>query len=455
MNLPNYFLADLPPEAVLNPVMITEACQTLKRNRARFLEERTTDRIIHILADNARRWMDPSDSFRQLALAQGPAELGCSVQTLERGIDAFFSEMTRENLEAMVAQDLGHHHRLDRPVSSPEERETHRASIARGPELLVHIASGNIPAPAWMSIALGLLARSAQFMKCATNATLLPRLYAHSLYDAEPKLGACLEIACWPGGSRELEEALFAEADCVTATGSDDALTSIRQCLPIRCRFIGYGHKVSFGYISHKALLHDTIEGVVERAATDVVAWNQLGCLSPHVFYVEDGREHMGEKFSEKLAVALARREEIEPRGQIPIQASAAIASRRAFYEIRAAHSPETRHWFSPESTAWSVIYEADPQFQKSCLNRFIYVKGVTDLIEALKGAELVREYVSTVGLGVAEEEIKEIVPQLARWGVPRICPLGRMQRPPLGWRHDGRPPLADLITWTDWEHET
>jgi hypothetical protein len=33
MNLPNYFLADLPPEAALSPTMIAEACQTLKRNR--------------------------------------------------------------------------------------------------------------------------------------------------------------------------------------------------------------------------------------------------------------------------------------------------------------------------------------------------------------------------------------------------------------------------------------
>ena len=37
MNLPNYFLADLPPEAALSPLMISEACQTLKRNREQFL----------------------------------------------------------------------------------------------------------------------------------------------------------------------------------------------------------------------------------------------------------------------------------------------------------------------------------------------------------------------------------------------------------------------------------
>ena len=47
---------------------------------------------------------------------------------------------------------------------------------------------------------------------------------------------------------------------------------------------------------------------------------------------------------------------------------------------------------------------------------------------------------------------ISELAVPLARWGVPRICPLGQMQRPPLAWRHDGRPPLGELIRWTDLE---
>ena len=47
-----------------------------------------------------------------------------------------------------------------------------------------------------------------------------------------------------------------------------------------------------------------------------------------------------------------------------------------------------------------------------------------------------------------------ELALQLAHWGVTRVCPVGRMQDPPLTWRHDGRPALGDLITWTDWERE-
>jgi hypothetical protein len=103
-----------------------------------------------------------------------------------------------------------------------------------------------------MSIVFGLLTRSAQFVKCASGSSFLPRLFAHSIYDADPKLGACLEIAEWRGGNADLESALFAEADCVTATGSDETLAAIRARLPIKTRFLGYGHRVSFGFVAAK-----------------------------------------------------------------------------------------------------------------------------------------------------------------------------------------------------------
>ena len=86
------------------------------------------------------------------------------------------------------------------------ERKSSRAAMAVGPEFLVHIAAGNIPNPTWMSIVLGLLARSAQFVKCASGSAFLPRLFAHSLYEADPKLGACLEIAEWRGGNAAFGE---------------------------------------------------------------------------------------------------------------------------------------------------------------------------------------------------------------------------------------------------------
>jgi hypothetical protein len=460
MNLPNYFLADLPPEATLTGAMVTDACQALKRNRAQYLLGRSTQALVEVLCGVAENWLRPEYPFRKFALEAGPKETGFSRGTLANGLDNFFKQFTLENFNALLVQELGHARRLDDIVSNAAEEKSSRGAIARGPELLAHITAGNIPNPTLMSIALGVLARSAQFVKCASGASFLPRLFAHSLYDAEPKLGACMEIAYWRGGHSDIEKALFEEADCVTATGSDEALAAIRHHVPARLRFLGYGHRLSFAYVAGEALSGFQAKKTVTRAATDVVAWNQLGCLSPHVIYVEHGGGVAAEHFAEMLAEELAKREETEPRGEVPAETAATIASRRAFYEVRAAHSPETRYeeysvtryWRSENSTAWTVVYEEDARFQLSCLNRFIYVKGVSDLTKALENADSIHGKVSTVGVAASAEKTEELAKRLAAWGVTRVCPLGQMQNPPLTWRHDGRPVLGELVTWMDFE---
>src|SRR5512136_670996 len=94
MNLPNYFLADLPPEATLPAAMIGEACQTLKRNRERYLARRSTHSLVTVLSNVAQSWLEPDYPFRKLALERGPAATGFSRATLARGLDSFFKQLT-------------------------------------------------------------------------------------------------------------------------------------------------------------------------------------------------------------------------------------------------------------------------------------------------------------------------------------------------------------------------
>lgn len=450
MNLPEYYLADRPAEAPLTASLVTDACQTLRRNRERYLSGRSTQQMIDLLNSLSREWQQPDNPFRKLALELGPAAIGFSRETITAGLDAIFGEITTSNLEALIEQDLGHLQRLDQFTGANGSVRT--LARANGPELLASVMPGNIPSSPLMGIVLGLLVRSAQFVKCATGASLLPRLFAHSIYEADSRIGACLEIAEWKGGRTDLEEVLFGHADCVCASGSDESLAQIRLLVPGSVRFVDHGHRVSFGYVACEALARGGAKSVASRAARDVSAWDQLGCLSPHLFYVESGGGVPPDVFAEMLSFELEAVAVHEPRGEIPSEAAAAIASRRAMYELRAAASEDTRLWKSADSTKWSVVYEADPLFQMSCLNRFVYVKSVANLSEALRAAELVRSKVSTVGMEATGERAQQMARELAAWGVSRICPIGRMQRPPLTWRHDGQPTLGRLVTWTDWE---
>lgn len=452
MDLPNYFLADMPSNEALTPDMLTDACLTLKRNRRKYLEERTTPSLIRTLSNVAEHWKYPNYPLRAYTLAKGPEMTGFPAAILEKGLLDFMKELTEENLQALVEQDLGHLRRLDEPCGNESDRSGQRMSMAVGPELTLHITGGVLPNGVFTNIILGILAKSAQLIKCASNATFLPRMFAHSIYDTDPKLGACLEIAEWTGGDKNLEKAVYAEADLVTAMGSDKTIAHIRKQLPQRIRFLEYGHKVSVGYIAKGALQGFGIRSILKKAVDDIVAWNQLGCLSPHVIYVEDSPDLPPILFAERLAEHLKKREVEQPRGPLSAQQAALITTRRSFYDIRAAHIPGTVCWKSEGSTEWTVVFEEEPLFQTSCLNRFIYVKRVENIREAIGGLEKVHGRVSTVGLAASPTESNELVKIFARWGVTRICPLGSMQKPPLSWRHDGRPALADLVTWMDWE---
>lgn len=454
MNLPNYFLADLPSNAAPTPAMLAEACRTLKRNRQTYLSQRPLGSILNLVADLAKQWLDPDFPFRKMALENGPTVLGFSRSVLAAGLDKIFGHMTRESLEQLIVQDLGHLERMDRFTAAQGEpgSDVSRLAMARMPELLVHITAGTLPASALHSIVLGLVCRSAQFVKCASGASLMPRLFAHSIYQAEPKLGACLEIAEWKGGRTDLEQELFAEADCVTVAGSNETVASIRNRLPRKGRLVAYGHRVSIAYVSSGALKAASLRRTLDETVADVMAWDQVGCLSPQVIYVQSGGIASPEQFGEMLAEGLELVEATHPRGSLPTEEAAAITSRRSLYAVRAAYSPETRMWASKGSTAWTVVYEADPQFQSSCGHRFIYVKGVRDLESALRHAEAVRESISTIGLAAPAEQLEELASLAAKWGATRVCRLGQMQNPPLMWRHDGRPALGDLAVWTDWE---
>ncbi|HAB16405.1 MAG TPA: acyl-CoA reductase [Verrucomicrobiota bacterium] len=472
MSLPNLFLADLPPEATLTPGLIREACVAVKRNRATWLANRRTQELVELLAYTAERWLEPEFGFRRMALQLAPAETGFGPATLARGLDSFFRLLNVEGLNTLLGQDLGDSRRLDEFAAPATELRHGRLALAQGPELLAHITAGNLPNSALTALTLGVLTRSAQFVKLSRNGGIVPRLFAHSLAELEPKLGRCLELAVWPGGHTDLEAALFHEADCVTVQGSDATIASVRLRLPARSRLVAHGHRISFGFVGNDQLSSFMARKVAGRAAVDVTAWNQLGCLSPHVFYVEEHGAVTPEGFADFLANALAEREASEPRGELPIELAAELANRRALHALRSAHhaasrdeaptvprgaffeAPRgaTRVWASPESTAWTVVYEDDPRFHTSCLNRFVYVKPCRNLAEALHYADVVRGQVSTVGVAVSESRQSELAPELARWGISRICPLGRMQEPPLAWRHDGRPTLGELVTWTDWE---
>lgn len=451
MNALNYFLADLPSEARPTSELLSEACLSLRRNRARYLADRSTAQMIKLITKVAQEWMMDDNPIRVETLRNGPTQTGFSVEVLRQGLDDFFGGITESSLVGLIEQDLGHVDRLDAMVSNANEASRLCAAMARGPELLGHITGGVLPNPTFTSILLGLLIRSAQFVKCAQGTSFLPRMFAHSIYQADPKLGACLEIAEWKGGDAALEETWFNHLDCLTATGSSETIATLRQRIPGTLKLVGHGHQVSVGYVASEMLEPHLTRDIIQCVALDVTIWDQLGCLSPQIIYVELDGTISPTMFAELLARELSVHEVRMPRAPLDVSTAAKIASYRNFYEIRSTYG-ESKIWCSQGSTAWTVVFDPSSDFQPSCQHRFIFVKPIANLTQLLMNLDAVVHQVSTVGIAVPSSKTNNVAGIIARWGATRVCPLGQMQRPPLTWRHDGHPPLGELVTWCNLE---
>ena len=151
------------------------------------------------------------------------------------------------------------------------------------------------------------------------------------------------------------------------------------------------------------------------------------------------------------LAGAMAAFEKANPRGPVSLTEQSEIAALRKEFAFRASMHTEPGEppalWQSEDSTAWTVLFDPEPQFMASCLNRVIYVKPLPgDLPAAVRR---VYKHLSTVGIFPATPQNAE---RLALTGVSRICPIGQMQFPPLTWHHDAQPVLLPLVNWVDFE---
>ena len=173
----DYFLAD-KQGADLSDTLIAEACQTLRTNREEYLVQIGNETIISKLVEAASLWLSPDYELRKLALAAAPETTGFPCEVLAAGLDACFSEWTQENFFGLLGQEFGDATRLQ----SFGSLSSHSLAMVHGPQLIAHVAPGNLPVPVFQSIAFGLLLRSAQFVKCASGKSLLPRLFGHTLH---------------------------------------------------------------------------------------------------------------------------------------------------------------------------------------------------------------------------------------------------------------------------------
>ncbi|MCH9672499.1 MAG: acyl-CoA reductase [Gammaproteobacteria bacterium] len=432
----------------LTPAQLAMLAQRVRTAGFAYLRQLPLAQIIATIDEAVAKLLERNNPYRREADALLPAITGYDAQMVRLGLTQYLKTFRAPQLRKFVAEDFSD------PLVLDHFQPMRKGGYARayGPALLLQIWAGNVPALSLWSLVCALLVKAPSIGKLASAEPLFAGLFARLLADIDPKLGECLAVVWWEGGDEAREAALLERADVVLAYGGNASLESLRARTPITTRCLAYGHKVSFGVVTRSALKPDKAWSVAHDAAYDIIRYDQQGCYSPHVFFVERGGRVSPREMAAYLASELAAFEKKYPRRALSMSESGALAAWRNTEQTRAL-TATGRAVVADELGAWAVSFtDSLEALSASALDRTVKVIAVERWTDVLEQVAPFRAVLQTVGVAASPEELFDMAEAFGRTGVTRISAVGHMTAPEAGWHHDGRFNLLDLVTITEVE---
>ncbi len=446
--------AEAADGSVAYPVLSSEAmrelCASLRDSRQALLSHAVRD-IAASLGAVGARFGSAGDTLREEALSLLPGTAGLSPPMAELVLDGMARDWTEFRLLELLEGEFA-----DPGVLDAFQVGTRGGSRALGPPFTLHIGAGTVPGVSVTSLVRALLVKSAVLVKPGLGDVVLPNLFLRGLQEHAPEIAAAAAVLYWPGGedsTSKAEATALAEADTVIVYGSDDTIRDVRNRTPASARMVVYHHRLSLGLVGVEALTGEEMaRATVASVARAVATFDQRGCVSPHLVYVERGGAVSPAGLAGLLAEALEAWEREVPSGAITPEEASAVHQIRGAAELRMAAGEDVAVYAGGEAP-WTVIYEPEPDFKPSCLNRVVRVVPVRRLVDVVPHLVRVRRHLQTVAVaGVGEEEVAELHECLARAGALRITGFEAAPWPPPWWHHDGMGPLTTLVRWVDAE---
>jgi len=452
-------------------------------------------RLQQALQTAARRFADPQDPLRRAALNSLPGYTGYAPQMIELMAGAL-SLMSLEVFPAAyaAAQQLDQRALQDwqafpglsgRLRFFPEQRWRQIAARWRPrrplfsplapPSLVLGFGAGNVPGTAllitFLSQAAALTGGTppAVLVRNSRQEPIFSPLVLQALEEADPDLVAAVAVLVWDYEQADLQAQLLGQADLAIAAASDQTITQLQSQAAAASRhgkaplrWHAHGHKVSFAAIGQTAWQSNWRDADTNLAYADIVAllaaldsafWDQNGCLSARVHFVESsGEPRRGLDYARRLEAQLRRLSLFLPRGNWPRQPLLDRFDR--YKQLEASGQVQVLSQYGDDYlVAWDERpLTASSWFQavNDCQGRTVLVRPVASLEEIprrylrwLPPANLQTLSVALgPGQGADETEFLRFAAECGRCGVTALRSVGRGAFPQLAYSWDGFLPL-------------
>ncbi|WP_438301758.1 acyl-CoA reductase [Pseudomonas sp. NMS19W] len=296
--------------------------------------------------------------------------------------------------------------------------------------LVVHITPGNATLLAFCAVVESLLAGNVNWLRPSSSDNGLTAQLLHALTQCDPSGQLAGHVAVVPATTAQIGQ-LCQWANGVSAWGGESALRAIREQIPAGCRWIDWGHRISFVYLTPDAVSPQTLDDV----ADEVCRLDQQACSSPQWLLVDSDDPAVLREIGLRLSEAFERRAGQWPPLPPTLQEASQITTDTAM--ARLAHSFTEVAGEVWATSGWRVIWTHDLQLQPSPLFRSLLLKPLPHarLIETLLPW---RNVLQSCALICPEQQIAALSRNLIAAGVTRIAPMSAIHDGYEGEPHDG-----------------
>jgi phenylacetate-CoA ligase len=296
--------------------------------------------------------------------------------------------------------------------------------------LVVHITPANAPMLAFCAIIESLLAGNINWLRPSSSDQGLSARLLNALVQCDPSGQLGHYLAVLPVTTAQIGQ-LCKRANGVAAWGGAAALQAIRQHLPSGCRWIDWGHRISFVYMTPDSASETALDAIVD----EVCRLDQQACSSPQWLLVDSDEPDVLKHIGAALAEAFGRRAERWPVLLPTLQEASEITSRVAMTRLGQSFSELTAEvWSAP---GWRVIWTHDQALSPSPLFRTLLLKPLprSRLAHVLLDW---RNVLQSCALICPQAQIGELSRALIAAGVTRIAPINAIHDGYDGEPHDG-----------------
>jgi len=448
----------------------------------------------------ARRLSNPTEEIYQIALktisgytGYSAAMIHCAIQDIsffapDQIKTAFSMDISRQVKKNWLIMDplAGYLRfypqkrwsRLAGMLSTQPDRLLHRS--VHIPQVLIGYGAGNVPGTTLiltlLSLAISVVGGSPPItvIKNSRSEPIFSPLVLKILEKIDPQILSTMAVLVWDYEDQEIQKLLLDRTDLMIAVGSDATINQLNQQIvraskqqQRQIRFHAHGHKVSFSALGKEVLALGQVEPKSKQSMLDIVAllagldsvfWDQQGCLSSRVHFVEESTRPgylSALDYAKKLSEQLSRISSRIPRGELPLKDLHDRFDRYKQLELGGkvivTSTYNDEFLIVIDRRPWDV--EIFRNIVNICLGRTIFIRPIKDLME-----------LPNVYLGMLPENNLQSLSMAVGWlgqtvnkrfmdfaaacgsrGVTAIRTVGRGAFPQLAYSWDGYLPL-DLV---------